>query len=570
MSVKTFSKHPIVGFALLCTALLGSHAAVAAGCYQRPYSCLPAGDIDPATPGDYKSRYRAYADFVWQDFLALNFPAATDGSGNPLPAPSVNNGLDYNGGNYTTVWMTYPEARDIWLPKGVPPAAFGTGHEVPAACAAIKGSRPNKVLRRGPGQQALEYTMVLDEYVQANRMGPVIDAQGAYVRYGINFNRQMYDYVVNNVLYNKEGQLEHDRDNPNRDLDTVKFPRGAYGAPAGNPGSIFVKSSWKILAGADDPTKFLRTEVYLYDEEGGAFHDEPTVQERCVKATVGLVGLHVVHLSNSAPQWVWATFEHVSNAPWMNDFKSGLVSPTAKYSFFDARSCTAVGGQPGCNYNYLPPLPWNPQVPGQPPTQLVRVAAPGEVAIEANAAYNQQLQQNYGNTVWANYYLTDVQFPTVVKATGDPAVSVSNPAYPDGVQSPSQLANSTLETYIQGFHYGQITSNGNVIPPTDQMQDIVVVPSAPVSPFAKNVYNQSGGAERVTSSCIGCHSDSAMTTGSSADRVFALDRAQSTGALRRQAAKAGVKASASGKAADAKDVEMLHKYLGTGGAAKGQ
>jgi hypothetical protein len=162
-----------------------------------------------------------------------------------------------------------------------------------------------------------------------------------------------------------------------------------------------------------------------------------------------------------------------------------------------------------------------------------------------------------------------LQFPTVVKPAGDGSgLAQSNPAYPDGVPTPSQLANSTLETYIQGFHYGQKTTNANSIPTTDQMQNIVPVPSNPVDPFQLNTYNKSGGAERVTSSCVGCHSDAAMTTGSSSDRVFSLDRAKSSATLRRQII-SGSMSTSSGKAPDSKTLETVRKYLGAGGSKSG-
>lgn len=58
----------------------------------------------------------AYAELAWRDFIALNFPAATSPQGKPEPAPSREHGLDYRGGDYTAVWQTWPEARDIFLP----------------------------------------------------------------------------------------------------------------------------------------------------------------------------------------------------------------------------------------------------------------------------------------------------------------------------------------------------------------------------------------------------------------------------------------------------------------------
>lgn len=489
----------------------------AAGCFEAPYSCNPGSDINPSTPPDYTNQYSAFADLVWQDFLSLNFPAERDGiTGRPLPVPSATHGLNYQGGQYTAVWQTWSEATDLFLPGAAPPPAFGSGHVVPDRCAQIVGAR-SKVRR--VGNKAVSDVPVLSEYIQANRMGPVIDEHGEYVRYGLNFNRSMHDYIGQKRLYSIEGQLELDKDNPNRDKVTVHFPKGAFPSTTG---SIFVKSSWKILGPGDIASSFYRTQAFIYEEAGGAFHDEPTVEERCRLLTVGLVGFHIVHFTNSAPAWVWSTFEHRANAPWLADF-TGQVNPQP-YSFFDQQTCPPSGGLPSCRFGVLPKQPWNPQIPSQVPTQLVRLAAPGDGAIRANITYRTRLQQAYGSTVWSNYFLTDVQFPTNTKA-GAPGVMEINPAYPDGLPSSSFLANSTMESFIQGFHFNEATTNGNRIPVDDQM---VSAGAPPVDPWAPRVRNRSGGSERVTSSCVSCHADAAMTTGSSASLVFSLSRAQKT------------------------------------------
>ncbi len=71
-----------------------------------------------------------------------------------------------------------------------------------------------------------------------------------------------------NVVTSVEGQLVLDADNPNRDKLTVHFPKGVYQTQTG---SIFVKSSWKILTEADNEGAFFRTQAYVYEEAGVRF-----------------------------------------------------------------------------------------------------------------------------------------------------------------------------------------------------------------------------------------------------------------------------------------------------------
>jgi hypothetical protein len=496
------------------------------------YNCYSIGDIDPGVlGGSYESIYGAYANFAWQDFLALNFPAEIE-DGNPVPRPSLVNGLDNNGGSYTTVWETYTEARDMFRENGEPPPDFGSGHEVPDICLlsthAGGASDVKMMLHRITKAETTSDIYVLDEYIQANRMGPVVDQNGNFARFAINFNGAIYNYVVDNVLFTAEGQEAFDANDPNRSGSPVDWPRGKYSklVQSDEIGSIMVKAAWKILAAGDDPTRYHRVQAYIYNKAGGAFGQEPVVKESCSVETVGLVGFHIVHRTNSAPQWVWSTFEHADVAPWIHDFKTGNVS--GPYAFFDPATCPPEDGKPSCAYNQLPDHPWDPERDDLTPTQVIRIPAPGQQALAANNTFRNLLRTNYGTgkTFWENYFLVDVQFPTVTLAGTNNVRSV-NPAYPDGVPTPTFLPNSLIETYIQGFSEGGTTTNGNAVPESDQMQNIGG--AANVDPWDPSaVYNQSGGAQRNTSSCIGCHGDSALVTGTFSNYVFSTSRAEST------------------------------------------
>ncbi len=352
---------------------------------------------------------------------------------------------------------------------------------------------------------------VLDEYVQANRMGPVIDQDGHYLRFGIGFNRVMYDYIVQHDLYNKNGQDYFDKktSNPNHSQSPIQWPtHDGDGA-----GSIFVKSAWKILSSKDDKDSYFRTKAFIYtpatyDKKQNNFDGETDIKAaQCVVQEVGLIGLHIVHRTPSAPQWVWATFEHKSNAPWADQFEKGTSdAPKGAYALFDPKKCPA--GLNDCSYNQLPQHPWNPTVNPTKniPSQLIRMFRPGAQADKLNKEIAAKVP-----SPWNNYFLVDVQFPTIVGAKQGDGNWAVNPAYPDGVPTPSFLANSTMETYIQGFIASQHTSNGWKIPPEDQMQ-------------RQGMTGIAGGVQRVTSSCVSCHYDATTTTGTNSNFVFSLSR----------------------------------------------
>jgi hypothetical protein len=200
-----------------------------------------------------------------------------------------------------------------------------------------------------------------------------------------------------------------------------------------------------------------------------------------VAEPVGLVGLHIVHKTTSAPQWVWSTFEHVDNVPEKTTPPAERKGP---YLFYNASSQAEV--------NQPPPRPWNPAVKATP-SQIVREIPLTDETKALNTTYQTLLRTVNPNSVWANYQLISTQWPTL---SGQPPCQISA-TRPLGNPAPSFLANATLETYIQG-----------------------TVPQA-------------------SSSCIACHGNAATHVTQSprtsfADFTYLLERAQSTGVTRSQ------------------------------------
>jgi len=86
------------------------------------------------------------------------------------------------------------------------------------------------------------------------------------------------------------------------------------------------------------------------------------------------------------------------------------------------------------------------------------------------------------NSVWKNYELVSTMWPT---SPGN-GLCTADPQFPLGEPAPSYLANTTLETYIQG------------------------------PPLAPNV----------SSNCIECHNNATMTTPVHSDFTYVLQRAK--------------------------------------------
>lgn len=372
----------------------------------------------------------------WLTFLALSAPA----DGSPI------------GPDKASEWESWQDLGSLMLPNGAPPPPFGTEVPPPAICTgAAPGTPVMRMISKTP------VTPTLSVAGQPLNTGPLIDQNGHYVRYQILVNEPMYDYIVSNGLYSRAGQQRFTGD--------IAFPIGQtnQGTTTGTIGAIVAKAAWKVLDPADpddNPANFHVTRAYVYTPAG------PGVSESCETETLGLVGLHIVHKTDTEPQWIWSTFEHVGNVP-----DSASLPSSGHFNFFNP-SCSAAS----CPVNRQPPQPWDPSVdpfPGGFRSQIARATSYPPIARRSAALWNGQFRPAMQGTVWANYELITTQWPT----------DAGNPTDPDGVPFPVFAANSTMETYVQG----------NV-------------------PLA-------------SSSCMSCHGNATDVTGRTSDFSFVLEKA---------------------------------------------
>jgi hypothetical protein len=118
------------------------------------------------------------------------------------------------------------------------------------------------------------------------------------------------------------------------DLDhIVEFAKRRYGKDLdhANVLAMEVKSAWIEAAGLADPDKYITitASVPVYKKSSATtWEREPNKTE---EVRLAMVGMHVVGSVAGHPEMIWATFEHVNNAPsgrytyW--DTKSGPKAP---------------------------------------------------------------------------------------------------------------------------------------------------------------------------------------------------------------------------------------------------
>lgn len=437
---------------LLIAAALAGLAAAPAPNAPPPIVLSPMipGDVNvTATTVSIDTFQPDFDVYSWNTFIALNWPPGADGNADPTKT------IGQNGDN-DTVWQHYADVANVFLPGGVKPTWNGPA-QIPPPCKKLY--KPGLPIMEMIGKNILSPT-VLSANSQPFNTGPLIDQNGVYTRFQIVVNKTMFDYIVGNSLYSKAGQKVF--------TPPVNFTSGSLDPKTGKTaveGAIMVKSAWKVIA-PSEKSRFHSENVLVYTPAS----ENPKISAQCSMKTVGLVGLHIGHKTQSAPQWLWSTFEHVDNVPTAADVTSGKLKAAYNYYKPNCKNCPAV--------NSVPPKPWDPTKVSAFHSQIVRndqfnfpIYAASAAARNADA--QKLLLGVNAKSVWANYELISTMWPT-------------DPKQPFGAPAPTFLANTTLETYLQQ------------VPP---------VPN-------------------VSSNCIECHNNATMTVSVPSDFTYVLQRAQ--------------------------------------------
>ena len=317
--------------------------------------------------------FTAFANYSWTLFQALNWPVVTGQRGVPDCGRPI-------GSAGPTVWESYKTVEQIFLPNAVDPGPWNSG-----------GAQVMRLTFRSKAPDQLPLEAAIAQAVG----GWLIDRQANPTYYQVAVNETSYQYVRDNRYY--------DANVLNR-ATRIQFGDGA----------LEVKGAWRIVQGAETSRYHtVAAQVMTFDASG-----QPTGQYK--SATVGLVGLHIIYKAPGFPQWTWATFEHVDNAP-------DASNATGTWSYFNP-SCTG----PFCAPNISPLVL---HAPFGTPNQVTRLSPIRPEITAANTAWQARL-----NTTPFQYYrLISPQWPS------DP----QNPGNPQGTPTPGTVANVTLESYVQ-------------------------------------------------------------------------------------------------------------------------
>jgi hypothetical protein len=238
------------------------------------------------------------------------------------------------------------------------------------------------------------------------------------------------------------------------------LPQGSF---QGGIGAIELKSAWMEVTTPKD-TRWNRYKL------SPAVVVDPATQ-KCRATTVALVGLHIIHATQSQPTLVWSTFEHVDNAP-----DDGADAGTTSWNFFNAQcqprkvtvppACAADGKSTqvtvSCTPNTPPPYYIGSGCPAPSAVQVTRLTPIDTTAAKVTETVRQSLQQAYPGSVWGNYLLVNTLWSTGPSPSPTRPVKAPLPFASPAPSGNIPIANTTMETYIQqtaNFGQGPQASN---------------------------------------------------------------------------------------------------------------
>tara|TARA_B110000091_G_scaffold208044_1_gene247108 strand:+ start:560 stop:2191 length:1632 start_codon:yes stop_codon:yes gene_type:complete len=428
----------------------------------------------------------AYNRYSWQAFMAINWPVAKDGK---AKAKFTDKG--------DPSWLGWKEAFQVYRADGQKPAPWGA----PRTESGLKINE--KILSNNDARILLSSktpthpdNFNIDDETDQAFAGELFDQNGNVIVYEVLMNKIEFDYVVENELYNLNGQINFASTGAIAD-----FPAGDY--DNNYLGAVEIKFAWKILKDTDKKERYFQNEAYVYNKDSVL-----------VKKHFGLIGMHISQKTPTGKQWVWSTFEHIDNLdqnviiekdgsttvihPTLTDPNCEIcpvnVDATNRNSKGIANTYTHNSSKHSDYWNIT-----NDSNNYYANSTVMKTQAKRMIDIPVRVKLINSMMQDYFKelgSVWQYYQLIDTQYP--VDQNIVPGIStITEYHLPESVINKSGgkpnvalLTNITMETFFQDGNQVAGLMENSTTAKTDK----------PITIFG-------------TESCIGCHSSAKIAKG---------------------------------------------------------
>ena len=497
------------------------------------------------------------AAFAWQEFIALNWPALT---GN-RDMPDKDNGKFGAAG--PVVWETFRHKLETFPGTGIPhggsnyndppqyiykPESVGNYANVPSggipACSSQAGGST-------PFINLDEQDEIGLDQMFAGHVVPGSQYDGQQILFLAKSNQIEYDYVFPKGWYVKDAApvaqttayVQKNKASP---------PPGSTDLVSFNNGTVEIKAAWRKLTTDENASgKFYTAPVRYYQKQDetqtyGGVTGDPTHPCYVDEQTGwGLVGLHIIQKTPTAPYFIFATFEQGDNILYPNgkpveDVNGNLLDPdgnrVADLTSLDplspnitSQNATAAdpptassiqrlspaeaNASPPVNQLYYRNTPGNTEPQGNVYINRRTHAIPAAV-IEANTEAHEAIAADnkangLADSPWNYYKLINVQYKPIDKPTPGQDYTGDDVAtyYQANIVVETDYDLQTFSGTFQPYKY----PDGTPIASLDAGSGVLITDFDITGNPAKNVY-YNGNAFNM-GGCMGCHGNAQVGGG---------------------------------------------------------
>jgi hypothetical protein len=284
-------------------------------------------NVSPSLPSDIDipggapaATLQQAAAFAWQEFIALNWPAMK--GQRDVADPNQK----FGAGAGPLVWETFRGKVEIfnlikddagnYVPPGYSATASDYGYNTGPEYFYRTKSVPACLLQTEPAPAWVN----LDETTEIGLAqmfagGPAIEHSAntspQLIRFAVKANHVEYEYVAKNQYFiSGSGSAKATAATNNVNAYAATPPIAPPPPPVGigfMPGTVEIKSAWRPLNAYDNPARFHVQTVRFYENKG------PDNTPCYFEQRWGLIALHIIQKTPSAPAFIYATFEQADN-----------------------------------------------------------------------------------------------------------------------------------------------------------------------------------------------------------------------------------------------------------------
>lgn len=537
---------------ILGLAVSGPQAAMAHKAVKNAVPTVPItvsstvpGELNASGGGAPSATLAQAAGFAWQEFIALNWPAVQQtGAQGQRDTPDTHCKFGDPSCTGPLVWETFRSKVEIFPGRGTPPGYPGASDDpslgydalpVYAYASSVPACATPSTSTAWVNLDETDQITLDSMYAGVAPTQSATNSAPQLIRFLAKANRAEYAYAAKNQWWNTIPVGVRDATMKYLDANQASPPPGSSQYVSLPLNTIEAKAGWRVLTASEQASgRFHMAKVRYYEKNSNS--------ETCYREDVwGLVALHIIQKTASAPYFIYATFEQADNilkpdgtpvedengtikgtlpgcrsdqqmpcpttpSVTLDDtpaVSSSGVPPAVALVPSSANYCTAsVGSRPKNQLYYQ-----NSDLPGLPAKGFIcvnyrdnlipeTIVQANQTAHAAIAAYD--ATQGISKSPWSYYKLVNVQYQAIDKdyvgvyKTNDPASGHNPESY--------HLANIVVETNrsLQLFSGGLVQGGF-----TGANSDYEAQFSRGGTGIHKNIYY--GGGQDNMGGCMGCH-----------------------------------------------------------------